>query len=175
MTAQDCTHETLDDGRHRLVFERRLNHPVERVWAALTEPDQIEAWLARAELEPRAGGHVHLEWLNTDEEGNRYEGADATGTVAAIDPPRLLELDTDVHGRLKWELRPDGDRTELTFTVVIAMPDEHVASNQAGWHTHLEFLDGWLDDGARIDWPNWPRDRWAIHHERYAASMRPIS
>jgi uncharacterized protein YndB with AHSA1/START domain len=175
MTAPDCTHETLDDGRHRLVFERRLNHPVERVWAALTDPDEIEAWLARAQLEPREGGRVHLEWLNTDEEGKRYEGADATGTVAAIDPPRLLELDTDVHGRLKWELRADGDGTELTFTVVIAMPDEHVASNQAGWHTHLDFLDEWLDAGTRIDWPNWPRDRWAVHHERYAASMRPIS
>jgi uncharacterized protein YndB with AHSA1/START domain len=175
MTAPDCTHETLADGRHRLVFERRLNHPVERVWAALTEPGEIEAWLARAELEPREGGRVHLEWLNTDEEGKRYEGADATGTVAAIDPPRLLELDTDVHGRLRWELRADGDRTDLTFTVEIAMPDEHVASNQAGWHTHLEFLAQWLDDGTRIDWPNWPRERWAVHHERYAASMRPIS
>jgi uncharacterized protein YndB with AHSA1/START domain len=175
MTAPDCTHETLDDGRHRLVFERRLNHPVERVWAALTDPEQIEAWLARAELEPREGGRVHLEWLNTDEEGNRYEGANATGTVAAFDPPRLLELDTDVHGSLKWELRADGGRTDLTFTVVLAMPDEHLASNQAGWHVHLEFLEGWLDDGTRIDWPNWPRERWAVHHERYEASMRPIS
>jgi hypothetical protein len=55
------------------------------------------------------------------------------------------------------------------------MPDDHVASNQAGWHTHLEFLAQWLDDGTRIDWPNWPRERWAVHHERYAASMRPIS
>src|ERR671926_466434 len=100
--------ETLDDGRHRLVFERRLNHPVERVWAALTEPDQIEAWLARAELEPRAGGRVRLQWLNTDDaEGNQHEqGVVANGTVAAIDAPRLLELDTDVHGRLRWELSP---------------------------------------------------------------------
>ena len=177
MTAADCTHETLDDGRHRLVFERRLNHPVERVWAALTEPDQIEAWLARAELEPRAGGRVRLQWLNTDDaEGNQHEqGVVANGTVAAIDAPRLLELDTDVHGRLRWELSPDGDRTDLTFTVVLQMPDEHVTENAAGWHVHLDFLADWLDDATRVDWPHWPRERWEAIHERYAASMRPIS
>jgi uncharacterized protein YndB with AHSA1/START domain len=170
MTATDCTHETLDDGRHRLVFERRLNHPVERVWAAITEPGEIEAWLARAELDPREGGRVRLQWLNTGD-----EEVVARGTVAAIDPPRLLELDTDAHGRLRWELSPDGDRTDLTFTVVLAMPDEHVSENAAGWHVHLDFLADWLEDGTRVDWPNWPRERWAVHNERYEASMRPIS
>jgi uncharacterized protein YndB with AHSA1/START domain len=170
MTTETGTHTKLDDGRHQVRFERRLNHPIDRVWSALTDPDQIEAWLARAELDLQPGGRVRLEWLNTGD-----AEVVARGSVAAIDPPRLLELDTDVHGRLKWELRPDGDRTDLTFTVVIAMPDEHLAKNQAGWHTHLEFLEGWLDGGTRIDWPNWPRERWAVHHERYEASMRPIS
>jgi uncharacterized protein YndB with AHSA1/START domain len=155
---------------HTLVFERRINHPARRVWAALTEPEQIEAWLARAELEPRTGGHVRLEWLNAGD-----EEVIARGTVTAFDPPRLLELDTDVHGRLRWELQEDGDRTDLTFTVVLAMPDEHVPMNQAGWHVHHDFLDDWLDDGTRVDWPNWPRERWEVIHERYAASMRPIS
>jgi uncharacterized protein YndB with AHSA1/START domain len=155
---------------HRLVFERRVNHPAERVWAALTEPDQIEAWLARAELEPHAGGRVQLRWLNTGD-----EEVIARGTVTAFDPPRLLELDTDVQGRLRWELRPDGDRTDLTFTVVLEMPDEHVTKNQAGWHVHHDFLDDWLDEGVRVDWPNWPRERWDAIHERYEASMRPIS
>ena len=55
------------------------------------------------------------------------------------------------------------------------MPDEHVSKNLAGWHSHLDFLAGWLDDGTRIDWPNWPREHWAEAHEVYEASMRPIS
>ena len=33
----DGTLETRD-GRHVLRYERRLAHPVERVWAALTQP-----------------------------------------------------------------------------------------------------------------------------------------
>ena len=45
------TIETLDDGRYVLRYERQLRHPVEKVWQALTDPAEIEAWWARAELE----------------------------------------------------------------------------------------------------------------------------
>jgi uncharacterized protein YndB with AHSA1/START domain len=164
------THTKLDDGRHQVRFERRLKHPIDRVWAAITEPVEIEAWLARAELDLREGGRVRLEWLNTGD-----DEVIARGTVTAIDPPRLLALDTDAHGALTWELRAQGDATDLTLTVVLAMPDEHVSMNMAGWHVHLDFLADWLDAGTRVDWPDWPRERWEEIHEDYAASMRPIS
>ncbi len=55
------------------------------------------------------------------------------------------------------------------------MPDEHATKNLAGWHSHLDFLAGWLDDGTRIDWPHWPREHWLQAYEVYEASMRPIS
>ena len=32
------------DGRFVLRFERRLPHPPEEVWRALTEPDRMAAW-----------------------------------------------------------------------------------------------------------------------------------
>jgi uncharacterized protein YndB with AHSA1/START domain len=164
------THTHLDDGRHQVRFERRLNHPIDRVWTALTDPHETEAWLARAELDLRKGGRARLEWLNTGD-----EEIVAQGTVTALDPPQLLELDTDAHGCLRWELRADGDATQLTFTATLEMPDEHVTMNIAGWHVHLDFLEDWLDDGTRVDWPNWPLERWEAIHERYEASMRPIS
>jgi uncharacterized protein YndB with AHSA1/START domain len=164
------THTKLDDGRHQVRFERTLKHPIERVWSAITEPDQMEAWLARAEIDLQPGGRVRLEWLNAAE-----EEVVARGTVTVINPPRRLELDTDAQGTLAWELEPEGDATHLTFTATLHMPDEHVAKNVAGWHSHLDFLADWLDDGTRVDWPRWPRERWQEHHDRYAASMRPIS
>jgi uncharacterized protein YndB with AHSA1/START domain len=175
MTTTDGTHETLDGGRHRLRFERHLRHPIDRVWRAISDPDEIEAWLARAEVDLRPDGRIHLEWLNTDEEGKRYEGAQMTGTITRLEPPRLLEYDSDVHGRLTWELEDAGGETDLTFTCVVELPDDQVLDNLSGWHIHLDFLEGWLDDGTRIDWPNWPRERWVAVRERYDASMRPIS
>ena len=147
-------------------FERRLRHPVERVWRALTEPGELAAWLALAELEPVEGGRVVLTWQNTDAEGNT---AVARGTVSAFDPPRLIELDTDIHGRLRWELEPDGDGTTLSFTAEVELPDDYETEVAAGWHIHLDHLEHVLDGGS-IDWPNWSRDHmpeWERIRERY--------
>jgi uncharacterized protein YndB with AHSA1/START domain len=156
-------------GAHQVIrFERRIGHPVERVWQALTDPDEIAAWLALAELELVEGGRVVLTWQNTDDEGNT---AVARGTVSALDPPRLLEFDTDVHGRLRWELEPDGDGTALTFTAEIELPKVFETEVIAGWHIHLDHLEEVLDGGT-IDWPNWstePRPDWDRIRDRYAA------
>jgi uncharacterized protein YndB with AHSA1/START domain len=132
-------------------FERRLDHPVERVWRAVTEPDELARWLALAELELREGGRVVLTWQNTDDEGNT---AVASGTVSALDPPRLIEFDTDIHGRLRWELEPDGDGTVLRFTAEAQLPDDFQLEVLSGWHIHLDHLEEVLDGGT-IDWPNW--------------------
>jgi uncharacterized protein YndB with AHSA1/START domain len=156
-------------GELRVIrFERRLRHPVERVWRAISEPDQIAAWLARAELDLREGGRVVLTWQNTDTDGNT---AVARGTVSALEPPRLLELDTDIHGRLRWELEPDEGGTALTFTAEVELPEEHELEVRAGWHIHLDHLEHVLDGGS-IDWPNWSRDHmpeWERIRSRYEA------
>ena len=153
MSTTDGTLERRGD-RQLIRFERQLDHPVERVWRALTEPDEIAAWLALAELDLTEGGRVVLSWQNTDKEGNT---AVARGTVSALEPPRLLEFDTDIHGRLRWELQPAGDGTHLTFTVDAQLPEDYELEVLGGWHIHLDHLDHVLDGGT-IDWPNWWRD-----------------
>jgi uncharacterized protein YndB with AHSA1/START domain len=162
---------TRDGERSVLRYERHLRHPVEAVWAAVTEPDQLVAWLAEAELEPRGGGKVVLSWLNTDTDGSR---AIAVGTVGAWQPPRVLELDTDIHGRLRFELSPEPGGCRLVFTCVLELPEAYRTKVLAGWHVHLEFLAEALD-GARVDWPNWPFRRWETIHDRYIAAGDPRS
>jgi uncharacterized protein YndB with AHSA1/START domain len=166
MTDPYGTIDTLDDGRYVLRYDRRLRHPVEKVWAALTDPARVEEWLARAEVELAEGGRVRLEWLNGD--------AVAEGRVTRLEPPHTIEFDTDIHGRLLWELQPDGDGTRLTLTVTAELPDDHLASVRAGWHSHLDFLEEALD-GRPVDWPNWPKHVWEKHNAVYEANMRPIS
>lgn len=39
-------------GGVELRFERRLAHPIEKVWAAPTEPRRLSEWLAESEIEP---------------------------------------------------------------------------------------------------------------------------
>jgi uncharacterized protein YndB with AHSA1/START domain len=157
--------------RQVMRFERRLGHPIARVWRALTEPGELAKWLALAELDLREGGTVVLTWQNTNEDGNT---ATARGVVSALDPPRLLELDTDIHGTLRWELEPSADDgTLLTFTVDARLPEDYELEVLSGWHIHLDHLETVLNGGI-IDWPNWDREHkpdWDRIRDRYAARV----
>jgi uncharacterized protein YndB with AHSA1/START domain len=153
------------DGRDVLKYERRLEHSVERVWHAITQPAEIVQWLAEADLEPVAGGRVVLRWLNTSQR------TVARGTVSVFEPPRLLELDTDVHGILRWELEEEGDGCRLVFTASLPGEVEPNLRVLAGWHMHLDHLAEALEDRPQ-DWSRWMEDQlpqWQVYHDRYAA------
>lgn len=158
----DGTVETRD-GAHMLRFVRHFHHSIEQVWAALTEPEQLVAWLAETQIEPRQGGHVRLRWLNTDERGN---GAVMNATITQFEPPRLLEYSGDIHGVLRWELQEVENGCILTFSNTLSISDEQMRKNLAGWHVHLDFLAEALH-GQVVDWPNWPLDRWSKLYEHY--------
>jgi uncharacterized protein YndB with AHSA1/START domain len=176
------------DGRRALRFERVLDHPVDRVWSALTEPEQLKGWLAAAEeLDLVEGGTVVLRWQTT---GNREEWESygvilpddfdpevedvVHGTITAVDPPRLLELDTDRFGILRWELRDQGSGCALTFINVVTdeLPDEMTAQVLAGWHSHLDTLADALAGSPRLDWSKWSLSDWAQIRDRYAEALR---
>jgi uncharacterized protein YndB with AHSA1/START domain len=163
----DGTLETIG-GRDVLRYERRLSHPVERVWRAITEPDEVVQWLGELELEPTEGGTVVLRWLNTPER------TVASGTVTAFDPPHVLELDTDIHGILRWELEDDGDACRLVFTASYPEKDDETRSTLlAGWHIHLDHLVEALE-GHGQDWSRWMAEqepRWREHNDRYAGRL----
>ena len=166
-TPADGILERTADGRQMLRYECRLAHPIECVWAALTEPAQLAAWLADADIELVEGGRVELRWQNTDQDGNQ---AVARGSITRLEPPRLLEIATDIHGVLRWHLRPDGTGCALTFTATVSLPDDLRPIVRAGWHLHLDHLAAALD-GHPVNWPTWRRDywgRWEALRDRYA-------
>jgi uncharacterized protein YndB with AHSA1/START domain len=141
---------TQTDQGSEARWERRLPHPVGKVWAAITEPEQLRGWLADADIDLREGGRVELRWLNGD--------AVLKGVITRLEEGRLLEYEGEPHGLLRFELSPDGDGTRLVFTNRIGQtgyPDVALA----GWHVHLEMLDDALD-GRPTDWENWPLERW---------------
>jgi uncharacterized protein YndB with AHSA1/START domain len=147
-----------EDG-YQLRFERHLLHPVEKVWAALTNPAQRAQWLAPGELELTLGGRVSLAF--TDGDGV------IDGQVTAIAPPGLLEFtwtdqDNDF-GFVRWELvAGDGDtRLVLTHTVPESARGFGLPM-LAGWHSLLDQLAALLDDQP------FARDRWQELHDDYA-------
>ena len=157
--------------KHVLRYERRLEHPVDRVWAAITEPDELALWLAAAdELELVKGGRIVLRWLNIPDSTQEWEeehgielgdedpAEPATGTITELDPPRVIEYDTDKMGLMRWELRPEEDGCVLTFTNTVEFPEGFPTDQTlAGWHIHLDHLVDALA-GRPVDWSTWTED-----------------
>jgi uncharacterized protein YndB with AHSA1/START domain len=138
--------EQAPDGSTQIRFVRRLPHPIDRVWGALTDPAELRRWWGDTDLELTEGGRFTLRWRNQDPQGNV---ATLDGAITKLDPPRFLEIsatwgapgspDPGVPTTLTWELEPAGDHTLLHFTNALPTPPEGSAT-AAGWHLHLDAL-----------------------------------
>ncbi|XAS68532.1 metalloregulator ArsR/SmtB family transcription factor [Micrococcaceae bacterium Sec5.7] len=179
------TLERLDDGTVRLTFVREYAHPVEAVWAAITDPAQTSKWWAAARGSAQPGSEFSLQWLN----GEDGELEWWHGEVLRSEPPHLFEHSNSQHGLLRWELEaaivrvPDtaggGSKqgTRLTFTNIVSAPDDAVTMSLAGWHVHLDHLQEALE-GREADWPPWMETElpaWRRIHEEYQAQYQPDS
>jgi uncharacterized protein YndB with AHSA1/START domain len=123
-------------GRNVLRLERRLAHPPEKVWRALTTPADLVQWFpAEVRLDLRTGGEVRFVFPG----GEAPEGK---GVITDLDPPRLLAFTWEGE-HLRWELRPDGAGSVLTLEHTL--DDRYgAASFAAGWHTCIDAMDDLL-------------------------------
>ena len=152
---------TRVDGGYEVRFVRSLTHPVDVVWSALTDPDERSRWFFGGILELAVGGRV---LLDDSDDG-------ITGTVTAIEPPRLLEftwssLDAPT-STARFELGERGeDGCLLTFVHAV----DHTARPEnllPGWHCVFDFLPIHLDGGSVTDVP----DRFAALKRHYVATV----
>jgi uncharacterized protein YndB with AHSA1/START domain len=124
--------ETVES-RPALRFERGLRHPVERVWRAITEPDELARWFVSP-----------VEWK--PELGEVFEGEGQTGEITELEAPRLLAW-TWGDELFRFELRPDGDGCVLVFTHVFNERLGPAAQHAAGWEAYFNRLDVHLAGG----------------------------
>ena len=101
---------------------REIVLPVERerAWELLTEPAELEEWLAdEVELEPEEGAPLHVRW----------EGGEARdGVVEEVEEHRLLRFrwDDDATGipsRVEWTLHdaPGGTRVRVVEVPLVPL------------------------------------------------------
>lgn len=153
------------DGRWQLRFARRLPHPSEAVWRALTEPEGLAAWFpTRIEGERAPGAPLRFVFP-----GN--EGPAIDGEMIVYDPPSVLAFRWGNEETLRFELAPDGDGCLLTF---LNRFDElgKAARDAAGWHVCLDALAAHLD-GAEAAWT--PSERWQQVHPAYVTAFGPAA
>lgn len=155
-----------DAGRWTLVFVRDVRHPPEKVWAALTDPEQLREWAPyTADRNLGHPGDATLTMIDGE------VTVDLAATVSHAEPPTLLEytLGTDV---LRWELAPIDSGTRLTLQHTVQDRD-WVPKVAAGWHLCLVVAEYLLDgrpvgpirgQGAR-------RFGWDELHDAYAERL----
>ena len=117
-----------DENQWTLIFVRELRHSPEKVWEALTDPEQLREW-APFDVEGNlgtAGTTVKLTWAGSP------QAFDATVTEA--DAPKVLAF-----GDIRWELEAFGEGTRLTLWHSIDR--RFIAWGAAGWHIAFDVLD----------------------------------
>ena len=147
---------TKKDTQVELRFERRLAHPPEKVWRALTDSQELAHWFpARIEGARESGAELRFFF---------EEGAPGSGRISVFDPPRLLQYswDGDV---LRWELRPEGTGCLLVFTTV---PGDraNAARDATGWHFCLDNLEAAVDGNPAA---GFDKERFSALNAEYAA------
>jgi len=145
----------------------RYRQAIDKVFAALSTPERIEAWMgvewtgAAAPL--KSGSSFSYRFKDSE--------MASLGKVTAYEPPRLIEHTwfekIPPAATVRWELAPDRDGCVLTLTQSYPGRDDG-ARNGAGWSMIIGQLDAWL-----LGVPFSPRESWANLRDRYARSMGP--
>jgi uncharacterized protein YndB with AHSA1/START domain len=149
----DGTYSESADGV-TLAFERRMDRPIDKIWAVLTVPERIADWMGEAAIELRVGGRFHLKWHS--------EHGEMNGVITACDPPSLLEYTWSESGgaepsRVRWSLEPDGDACRLTLThTFLKIEGKELIGFAGGWEDLLDAManvaDGVRDFGDHEDY-----------------------
>jgi uncharacterized protein YndB with AHSA1/START domain len=133
----------IGEDRYEIRIVRQIPRPVEKVWAALTIPERLEAWMGeRAELDLRVGGR-YIVWFP----GPTNDGV--LGTITDYDPPHLLAYDWNGGSgdlNIRWALAAEADGCRLTFSTVCRRTTEPginawwVLGGFAGWRGFMDDL-----------------------------------
>jgi uncharacterized protein YndB with AHSA1/START domain len=145
---------TFDGDYATMRFERRLRHPIDVVWEALTESEHLARWyMTKANIEARAGGRIEY-WSGPAQ-------LHVTGRILTWDPPRVFEhewnleplaqLPTGERSVVRWELEPDGEGTILRVTHR-RLTRRTAIGFAPGVHAFLDRLEDQLDGAPLADW-----------------------
>lgn len=150
------------EGRWQLRFTRELQHPPDKVWRALVEPEHLEAWFPTTMEGDRAEG-ASLKFSFRE-----VEAPPMQGEMITYEPSSLLEFKWG-EDLLRFELQVVDGGTLLTLSDTF---DElgRAARDAAGWHVCLDLL------GRHLLGEDPPADQdtaWKSVHAQYVEVLGP--
>jgi Activator of Hsp90 ATPase homolog 1-like protein len=154
LTKQSIT-EKRSDGSFQVRFARRIPHPIERVWEALTDPAELRKWWGDADLDlvdrgaSRCAGSTPTRTATPPP--STAPSASSTRPASSRSPPPGLHRHprprSPDHPHLGTRPRRRPHPAPLQNTVSGPVDDDTTA---AGWHLHLDALATILS-GGQVD------------------------
>ena len=156
------------ENRPALRFERRLSHPIDVVWSALTDSGELESWFpCRVEVDDlREGAEMTFRF----EDMPLDLPSTMTGRVTAFDPPRrfaLLGARPPVTITSTSSSSRFPGRTPCVLRLTVLLDSREKASRDgAGWHVCLDRLERLVggENGPAVTGAS---DRWRELYEEY--------
>ncbi|MBS4201833.1 SRPBCC family protein [Bacillus sp. FJAT-49732] len=131
-------------------FNRNLNHPVEDVWAMLTDNDKLAQWFPELRVKDlREGGAFTFNMG----EGNLIE-------MPILEFKMHSELEfTWADDVVRFELHPEAEGCQLILKEKINKMTDHTPRDLAGWHVCLDVISALLDrktiENRKAEWEKW--------------------
>ena len=149
----------IDEGAFAVRRTIHIAAPIERVWAAVTEPAHISQWFGRTVLDGvGVGARGTMSFPDYGDIPLRIEAIDAPHSVAyrwgnddalGVLPEQVEDQSSTV---FTFTLAPVGDGTELTVVETgfenTSDPAANLESHRDGWNSELDKLVALLESDA---------------------------
>ena len=148
----------IDSGDFTVTRTVSIAAPIEKVWAAITEPEHMARWFGQAavldELAVGAGGVISFDGYG-----------DFPVQIEELDPPRVIAyrwsnenarpvspIDLEHSTVFRFTLEPFDGGTRLTVVESgfenLADPAGSLEGNRSGWDSELDELVDYLESGS---------------------------
>lgn len=150
-------YDTNAEGTTTITFTRTLDHPIDKVWRAITIAEHRAAWFPELSLVHEIDGAAIVNFSGSDCPPPEDNPSDVDYCkVTRFEPPNLLEYigPTEHH---RFELQPKGTGCQLRFLAILPKLNKFDDDSQTiqsrfsvacGWHYKLDQMQWSLDDVA---------------------------
>ncbi|MDQ1570135.1 MAG: hypothetical protein QOF79_809 [Actinomycetota bacterium] len=148
----------MTETKKEFTITRVFDAPVDVVWRAWTDPDEVVHWLHprgvttprdTIEFDTREGGEYRYTMVN-DADGSEYPTG---GTYLEVIEPERLKFtwgnpDESMNGApvITVTLASQGDKTEMTFHLEGLSEDLLGAGIYEGWQSAFDVMDDYLSE-----------------------------